>query len=113
MPRIFDNIDLSLLPALRETLACFSHHLPVEARDRPVITSLRLPAVLTVLSKYAKPYLQADGVGDCSIDPESFSVPGVAVLRQGASVKQNFHAAFRRAAELKDRIDSAEIRRDP
>ena len=34
------------------TLARFSHHLPVEARDRPVITSLRLPAVLTVLSKY-------------------------------------------------------------
>ena len=33
-------------------LARFSHHLPVEARARPVITSLRLPAVLTVLSKY-------------------------------------------------------------
>ncbi len=33
-------------------LTRFSHHLPVEARDRPVITSLRLPAVLTVLSKY-------------------------------------------------------------
>ena len=33
-------------------LARFSHHLPVEARDRPVITSLRLPAVLTVLFKY-------------------------------------------------------------
>ncbi len=33
--------------------ACISHHLSVEARNRPVITSLRLPAVLTVLFKYA------------------------------------------------------------
>ena len=30
-----------------------SHHLAVEARNRPVITSLRLHAVLTVLFKYA------------------------------------------------------------
>ena len=34
-------------------LARFSHHLPAEARDRAVITALRLPAVLTVLFKYA------------------------------------------------------------
>ena len=33
--------------------ARFSHHLPAEARDRAVITALRLPAVLTVLFKYA------------------------------------------------------------
>ncbi len=33
--------------------ACVSHHLAVEARNRPVITSLRLPAVLTVLFNYA------------------------------------------------------------
>ena len=33
-------------------LARFSQHLPGEARDRPVITALRLPAVLIVLSKY-------------------------------------------------------------
>ncbi len=35
------------------TLTRFSHHLPAEARDRAVITALRLPAVLTVLFKYA------------------------------------------------------------
>ena len=34
-------------------LACIAHQLTAEARDRPVITSLRLPAVLTVLFKYA------------------------------------------------------------
>ena len=31
-------------------LACISHHLTAEARDRPGITSLRLFAVLDVLS---------------------------------------------------------------
>ena len=40
------------LPFFLQPLTRFSHHLPVEARDRPVITSLRLPAVLTVLFKY-------------------------------------------------------------
>ena len=34
-------------------LARISHHLTVEARDRPAITSLRLLAVLNVLSEYA------------------------------------------------------------
>ena len=34
-------------------LACISHHLTVEARNRPAITSLRLLAVLNVLSEYA------------------------------------------------------------
>ena len=34
-------------------LACISHRLTVEARDRPAITSLRLLAVLNVLSEYA------------------------------------------------------------
>ena len=34
-------------------LACIAHQLTAEARDRPVITSLQLPAVLTVLFKYA------------------------------------------------------------
>jgi len=34
-------------------LARISHRLTVEARNRPAITSLRLLAVLTVLSKYA------------------------------------------------------------
>ena len=36
-----------------QILARISHHLTVEARDRPAITSLRLLAVLTVLSEYA------------------------------------------------------------
>ena len=35
----------------RGELARISHHLTVEARDRPAITSLRLLAVLTVLSE--------------------------------------------------------------
>ena len=39
--------------SLHPGVACISHHLAVEARDKPVITSLRLPAVLTVLFKYA------------------------------------------------------------
>ena len=34
-------------------LARISHRLTVEARDRPAITSLRLLAVLNVLSEYA------------------------------------------------------------
>ena len=34
-------------------LACISHHLTAEARNRPAITSLRLVAVLNVLSEYA------------------------------------------------------------
>ena len=34
-------------------LACIAHRLTVEARDRPAITSLRLLAVLNVLSEYA------------------------------------------------------------
>ena len=34
-------------------LARISHHLTVEARERPTITSLRLLAVLTVPSEYA------------------------------------------------------------
>ena len=33
--------------------ARISHHLTVEARDKPAITSFRLLAVLTVLSEYA------------------------------------------------------------
>ena len=37
----------------RNALARFSHHLTVEARDKPAITSLRLLAVLNVLFKYA------------------------------------------------------------
>ena len=40
------NIDAS-------RLARISHHLTVEARNRPAITSLRLLAVLNVLFKYA------------------------------------------------------------
>ena len=32
-------------------LACISHHLTVEARNRPAITALRLLAVLNVLSR--------------------------------------------------------------
>ncbi len=35
------------------TLARISHHLTAEARNRPVITVLRLLAVLNVLFKYA------------------------------------------------------------
>ena len=34
-------------------LTCISHHLTGEALNRPAITSLRLLAVLTVLSEYA------------------------------------------------------------
>ena len=34
-------------------LAYISHHLTAEARNRPAITSLRLLAVLNVLSEYA------------------------------------------------------------
>ena len=34
-------------------LTRFSHHLTVEARNRPAITALRLLAVLNVLFKYA------------------------------------------------------------
>ena len=34
-------------------LARFSHHLTVEARNKPAITALRLLAVLNVLFKYA------------------------------------------------------------
>ena len=34
-------------------LARISHHLTAEARDKPIITSLRLLTVLTVLFKYA------------------------------------------------------------
>ena len=37
-----------------KTLARFSHHLPVEARNRPAITALRLLAVLNGLFKYAR-----------------------------------------------------------
>ena len=36
----------------RLSLARISHHLPVEARNRPAITALRLLAVLNVLFKY-------------------------------------------------------------
>ena len=35
------------------TLTRISHHLTVEARDKPAITALRLLAVLNVLFKYA------------------------------------------------------------
>ena len=42
-PAVYNNANL----------ARFSHHLPAEARDRAVITALRLPAVLTGLFKYA------------------------------------------------------------
>ena len=38
---------------LRIDLARISHHLTVEARDKPAITALRLLAVLNVLFKYA------------------------------------------------------------
>ena len=38
----------------RNDLARFSHHLTVEARDRPAITALRLLAVLNVGFKYAR-----------------------------------------------------------
>jgi len=38
---------------LQTALACISHHLTAEARNRPAITSLRLRAVLNVLSEYA------------------------------------------------------------
>ena len=34
-------------------LACISHHLTAEARNRPAITALRLLAVLNVLFEYA------------------------------------------------------------
>ena len=37
-----------------QCLACFSHHLTAEARNRPAITSLRLLTVLTVGFKYAR-----------------------------------------------------------
>ncbi len=37
----------------RKRLARISHHLTVEVRNRPAITSLRLLAVLNVLSEYA------------------------------------------------------------
>ena len=37
----------------QQRLACISHRLTAEARDRPAITSLRLLAVLNVLSEYA------------------------------------------------------------
>jgi len=40
-------------PEKRTELARISHHLTVEARNRPAITSLRLLAVLNVLSEYA------------------------------------------------------------
>ena len=36
-----------------DILTRFSHHLSAEAHNGPAITSLRLLAVLTVLSKYA------------------------------------------------------------
>ncbi len=39
--------------AAERGLAHISHHLTVEARNRPAITSLRLLAVLNVLSEYA------------------------------------------------------------
>ncbi len=35
-------------------LARISHHLTVEARDKPAMTALRLLAVLNVLFKYAR-----------------------------------------------------------
>ena len=35
-------------------LARFSHHLTVEARDQPAMTTLRLLAVLNVKFKYAR-----------------------------------------------------------
>ena len=37
-----------------QALARFSHHLTVEARNKPAITALRLLAVLNVLFKYAR-----------------------------------------------------------
>ena len=39
-------------PEDTQRLARISHHLPVEARNRPAITALRLLAVLNVLFKY-------------------------------------------------------------
>ena len=41
------------VPRPRAGLACISHHLMTEARNKPAITSLRLLAVLNVLSEYA------------------------------------------------------------
>ncbi len=38
----------------RRRLGRFSHHLTVEARDKPAITALRLLAVLNVKFKYAR-----------------------------------------------------------
>ena len=38
----------------RKALARISHHLTVEARNRPAITALRLLAVLNVGFKYAR-----------------------------------------------------------
>ena len=47
--------DCSAKPCARGArLARFSHHLTVEARNRPAITALRLLAVLNVLFKYAR-----------------------------------------------------------
>ena len=40
-------------PVYDDPLACISHRLTAEARDRPAITALRLLAVLNVLSEYA------------------------------------------------------------
>ena len=52
-------------------LACISHHLAVEACDRPVITSLRLPAVLTVLFQYASLLIVRNGAPGGSIANKS------------------------------------------
>ena len=41
------------LAHILETLARISHRLTGQAHDRPAMTSLRLLAVLTVLSEYA------------------------------------------------------------
>ena len=55
-------------------LARISHRLTVEARDRPAITSLRLLAVLNVLSdSTAEPY--ATSLAPHSHDPRMVSCP--------------------------------------
>ena len=51
----FGRSKLSLATAeLRDYLARISHHLTVEARNRPAITALRLLTVLNVGFKYAR-----------------------------------------------------------
>ena len=55
LPRIWElRHNLTAYDAVYVALARFSHHLTVEARNRPAITALRLLAVLNGLFKYAR-----------------------------------------------------------